>query len=169
MAHLEHRFGSSGKLLAPSWSKVTHAIINSLKINSVTEETRNERRVFIKHRNVHGDQLTHLANFYFRIWDIPIRFQSNVKDWRRWEMKCFKMLNGDRFRVSSPNPRTIIEDKVPGRSLWDHINEKTLTLPMLRAAAHEFHRAHQFSSDELGGRWSHGDATATNVIYDPKN
>ena len=168
MTHLEHQFGLCGKSVAPGCSKVTRAIVNSLKINSVSEQTRNGRRVFIKRRHVHGDQLAHLANVYFRIWKIPIRFQSKVEDWRRWEMKCFTMLNGDRFRVSSPNARTIIEDKMPGRNLWDHINEKTLTLPMLRAAAHELHRAHQFVSDEFGGGWSHGDATATNVIYDAK-
>ena len=40
---------------------------------------------------------------------------------------------------------------------------------MLRAAAREFHRAHQFWSDEFRDRWSHSDATTTNVLYDAKN
>ena len=37
---------------------------------------------------------------------------------------------------------------------------------MLEAAGTELRRAHQFRSDEFDGRWSHGDATTTNVIYD---
>jgi len=40
---------------------------------------------------------------------------------------------------------------------------------MLIAAAFEFRRAHQFWSDEFQGRWSHGDASSTNVIYDASN
>jgi len=39
---------------------------------------------------------------------------------------------------------------------------------MLEAAGREYHRAHQFWSDELGGGWSHGDASMTNVVYDEK-
>ncbi len=39
---------------------------------------------------------------------------------------------------------------------------------MLVAAANALRRAHQFWSDEFQGPWSHGDATTTNVIYDPK-
>jgi hypothetical protein len=40
---------------------------------------------------------------------------------------------------------------------------------MLIAAATEFRRAHEFWSDEFHGRWSHGDASITNVIYDASN
>ena len=39
---------------------------------------------------------------------------------------------------------------------------------MLEAAGTELRRAHQFWSDEFDGSWSHGDWTATNVIYNQK-
>jgi tRNA A-37 threonylcarbamoyl transferase component Bud32 len=39
---------------------------------------------------------------------------------------------------------------------------------MLEAAGTELRRAHQFWSDEFDGPWSHGDSTATNVIYNQK-
>ena len=39
---------------------------------------------------------------------------------------------------------------------------------MLEGAGTELRRAHQFWSDEFDGPWSHGDSTATNVIYNQK-
>jgi hypothetical protein len=79
------------------------------------------------------------------------------------------MLNGDRFRAYASGARTVIADKLPGESLWEHLNRGTLTRRMLRAAAAEFRRAHQFWSDEFRGCWSHGDGTSQNVIYDPRS
>jgi hypothetical protein len=78
------------------------------------------------------------------------------------------MLNGDRFRVYPSGAKTVCTDKLPGESLWEHMNRRTLTRQMLETAGREFFRAHQFWSDEFGGGWSHGDATMTNVIYDEK-
>src|SRR6266581_8602775 len=77
------------------------------------------------------------------------------------------MLNGDRFRVTSV-ARTVCADKLPGESLWEHMNRGTLTQQMLEAAGREFFRAHLLWSDEFGGPWSHGDASMTNVIYNEK-
>jgi len=53
--------------------------------------------VVIKRRNGHSEQLADLANLYFRMSNTPIRFWSKIEDWKRWEVECFKMLNGDRF------------------------------------------------------------------------
>ena len=76
------------------------------------------------------------------------------------------MLNGDQFRVYPSGPKMVCTDKIPGESLWVHMDRRTLTWPMLEAAGREFFRAHRFWSTEFGSRWSHGDATMTNVIYD---
>jgi tRNA A-37 threonylcarbamoyl transferase component Bud32 len=78
------------------------------------------------------------------------------------------MLNGDRFRVSAPDAKTICADKLPGKSLWEHLNEGTLTREMMEAAGREFRRAHGSLSDVFRGPWSHGDAGMNNVIYDEK-
>ena len=83
-------------------------------------------------------------------------------------MECFQMLNGDRFRVYPSGPKMVYTDKIPGESLWVHMNRRTLTRPMLEAAGRELFRAHQFWSDHFASRWSHGDATVTNVVYDEK-
>jgi hypothetical protein len=152
----------------PALSNAAATFVDSLKINSTSEKIRRGRRVVIKRRNAYGEQLVDLANLYFRMSGIPIRFWSKAEQWRRWEVNCFRMLNGDRFRASASGPRTACFDKLPGKSLWEHLNKGTLTRRMLEAAGIELRRAHQFWSDEFKGRWSHGDSTATNVIYNQK-
>jgi tRNA A-37 threonylcarbamoyl transferase component Bud32 len=142
--------------------------VDSLKINSVSEKVRRGRRVVIKQRNGHSEQLADLANLYFRMAGIPIRFWARAKDWRHWEVECFKMLNGDRFRTWVCGDKTVCADKLPGKSLWEHLEEGTLTRQTVEAAGHEFRRAHQFWSEEFRGAWSHGDAGTNNVIYDEK-
>jgi hypothetical protein len=143
-------------------------LVDSLKINSVSEKVRRGRRVVIKRRNGYSEQLAELANLYFRMAGIPIRFWAKIGDWRRWEVECFKMLNGDRFRISTSGDRTICVDKLPGESLWDHLNRGTVTRQMVEAAGVELRRAHQFWSDEFRGPWSHGDAGMTNFVYNEK-
>jgi hypothetical protein len=84
-------------------------------------------------------------------------------------VKSFNMLNGDRFHARAAGANTICADKLPGRSLEDHLKEGTLTREMMEAAGHELRRAHQLWSDEFRGPWSHGDAGTNNVIYDQKS
>src|SRR6266496_1896703 len=142
--------------------------VDSVKLSSVSERVRCGRRVVLKRRNAYSEQLADLANLYFRMSSIPIRFWSKVEDWRRWESECFQMLNGDRFRVFASGMKAVCVDKLPGKTLWEHLNRGTLTPQMLQAAGRELRRAHQLWSDEFGGGWSHGDATMSNVLYDEK-
>jgi hypothetical protein len=149
-------------------TNATATFVDSLRISSTYEKIRRGRRVVIKRRNIYSQQLADLANLYFRISRIPIRFWGKTEDWQRWEVKCFKMLNGDRFRAFNSGAKAICVDKLPGESLWEHMNRGTLTRQMLEAAAREYCRAHQFWSDEFAGPWSHGDASMENVIYNRK-
>ena len=156
------------RLIPPALTNAAATFVDSLKINSTSEKVRRGRRVVIKRRNGHSEQLAELANLYFRMAGIPIRFWAKVEEWRRWEIECFRMLNGDRFRISRSGDKTICVDKLPGESLWDHLNRGTLTRKMVEAAGVELRRVHQFWSDEFRGQWSHGDAGMTNVIYNQK-
>src|SRR5437773_6898432 len=56
--------------------------------------------------------------------------------------------------------------KTAGRKFMGAPEPRDVTRRMLQAAAVEFRRAHQFWSDHFRGRWSHGDGTSQNVIYD---
>jgi tRNA A-37 threonylcarbamoyl transferase component Bud32 len=156
------------RLIPEGLAHTATSFVESLKINSITEKRRRHRQVVIKRRNVYGERAAGLINFYFRAADIPIRYLSNVREWRRWEARCFQMLNGDYFRAKVTDGRTVTLDKLPGDNLWDHMNRGTLTARMLEAAGCEYRRAHHFASKDFGSGWSHGDASMTNVIYDEK-
>jgi len=156
------------RLITQALADAAATFVDSIKLSSVSERVRRGRRVVLKRRNAYSEQLADLGNLYFRISNIPIRFWSKVEDWRRWEADCFQMLNGDRFRVLASGAKTVCVDKLPGKTLWEHLTRGTLTRQMLEATGRELRRAHQLWSDEFGGGWSHGDATMSNVLYDEK-
>lgn len=147
---------------------VASRLVEAIAINSVWEKKRGRRTVVLKRRNLHSEQLADLTNLYFRMANIPIRFWSKVDEWRRWEVDCFQMLNGDRSHAHASGKRCVVAEKLSGESLWKHLNRGTMTKQMLRSAAFEFRRAHELWSEEFRGAWSHGDASITNVIYDAK-
>jgi len=157
------------RFIPDGFSHGATSFVESLKINSVSEKRRRNRPVVTKRRNVYGGRAADLINFYLRLAGIPIRFLSDVRKWRRWEVSCFQMLNGDRFRASVTDPRTIALDKLPGQSLWDHMKAGTLNRRMLRAAAREFRHAHAQQPNGSKTLWSHADASMTNVIYNQKS
>jgi hypothetical protein len=150
-------------------SNAAARFVDSLKINSISTAVRRGRKVVIKRRHVYGERLTELANLYFRMAGLSIRFWTQTKDWQRWEVECFKMLNGDKFRASRLRNNAICIDCLPGENLWEHLNRRTLDRRMVEAAGLEFRRAHQFRSKEFRGTWSHGDAGMANVIFDEKS
>jgi hypothetical protein len=152
-------------LVPQALANVATKLVEAIAINSIEEKIRRKRQVVVKRRNIHSEQLAELTNLYFRVADIPIRFWSKVGDWQRWEIDCFNMFNGDRFQAYASGQRTVIAHKLPGENLWEYLNRGTLTRGMLISAATEFRRAHDSWSDEFRGRWSHGDASITNVIY----
>src|SRR5213079_2878624 len=163
-----HEEDAPARLIPNALSNAAATFVDSLKLSSVSEKVRRRRRMVLKRRNAYSEQLADLANLYFRMSSIPIRFWSKAEDWRRWEAECFQMLNGDLFRVLPSRANTVCVDKLPGTSLWEHLNRGTLTRRLLEAAGRELRRAHQLWSDEFGGGWSHGDATMSNVLYDEK-
>ena len=160
---------SLGRGIPDAIRNAADRLVDSLKVNSVSEQVRRGRRLVIKRRAVYSEPLAELANTYFRMAGIPIRFWAKIADWRQWEANCFNLLNGDRFHARVSGANTICADKLPGRSLSDHLNKGTLTREMMEAAGHELRRAHQLWSDEFRGPWSHGDAGTNNVLYDEKS
>jgi hypothetical protein len=156
------------KIIPDGLSHAATSFVESLKINSISQKTHRGRPVVIKRRNIYGERAADLINFYFRLSRTGIHYVSKVRSWQRWETKCFQMLNGDRFTAKIVDKRTIMLDQLPGKSLWDHMNARTLTTRMLAAAGREYRRAHRMKIKQLGDGWSHGDASMTNVMYDAK-
>src|SRR4029077_20640880 len=108
-------------------ANVATRLVEAIALNSVWEKKRAGRTVVVKRRNLHSEQLADLTNLYFRVANIPIRFWSKVDEWRRWEVDCFEMLNGDRFHAYKSGRRCVVAEKLPGESLWVHLNRGSLT------------------------------------------
>lgn len=53
----------------------------------------------IKRRTVYSEPITRAGECNFRMAGIPIGFWAKTEDWRRWEVKSFNTLNGDRFQA----------------------------------------------------------------------
>jgi hypothetical protein len=144
------------------------AAVDFLKMNSVVEKFRHGKAVVVKTRNPGSEQIADSANLFFRLAGIPIRFCSKIDEWQQWEVESYRLLNGDAFRAFAVGNQSICVEKVPGRSVWDHMLAGTLTREIMQAAAKEFRRVHQLWSGHFRGPWSHGDATMQNVIYHAK-
>ena len=157
------------KIAPKTFREFAAAAVDFLKINTVEHKFRQGKPVVVKTRTATSQQIAETANLFFGLANIPIRFLSKTEDWQRWEIDCYHMLNGDRFRAFAVGESAICVEKVPGRSVWDHMIEGKLTRPIMEAAALEFRRAHALRSTELEGPWSHGDATMQNVMYDAKS
>src|SRR5215471_21159314 len=103
--------GSLVETLVPQGlANVATKLVEAIAINSISEKIRRKRLMVVKRRNLHSEQLAELTNLYFRVADIPIRFWSKVKDWQRWEVDCFNMLNGDCFQARPSGRRIVIAD-----------------------------------------------------------
>src|SRR5207253_1248920 len=65
---------SPERLMPKALTNAAARFVDSLKINSISEAVRRGRKVVIKRRHGYSEQLTGLANLYFRIAGLPIRF-----------------------------------------------------------------------------------------------
>ncbi len=144
------------------------ALVDRIKINAVSRESRDGRAVWIKRRRRTAAPIMACANHFFRLAGNPIQAIHELAAWQRWEVDCFLRLHGDGFRAFADGPRAVAADEVPGKSLSAHLTAGTLNSRMLAAAARELSRAHEASCPVFAGPWSHGDPHAGNFIYEPE-
>ena len=141
------------------------AIVDRIKINALTRETRDGRTVWIKRRRATAGPIMALANRFFELVGNPVHTLRDAA-WQHWEVACFQQLHGDEFRAFRCGDRAVGVDELPGLSLAHHLGAGTLAPEMLAAAGRELRRAHEWRCDEFGGAWSHGDPHSGNFIYD---
>jgi hypothetical protein len=60
--------------IAKALSRAAERLVDSLKINSVSEKAGRGRRLITKRRNGYSEPLAELTNLYFRIARVSIRF-----------------------------------------------------------------------------------------------
>lgn len=145
-------------------------IIDGIRINAVSNETRDGREVLVKRRRAASHAIIPFANAFFRAAQTPVFVHAKLDLWQRWEVGCFNLLNGDCGHAKIETRDTIITELLPGKSLADHFNEGTFEEKILDAAADELRRAHHLSYAGFDGAlWSHGDANLANFLYDEES
>jgi len=142
------------------------ALVDGIKINTVSREIRDGRPLWIKRRRRTAGPIMVCANRFFRVVGNPIRALDDFAVWQRWEVDCFLALHGDRFFAFVDGPRTVAAEEVPGVNLSHHLKAGTLSPAMLSAAARELRRAHGRECAKFSGPWSHGDPHAGNFVYE---
>ena len=141
------------------------AIVDRIKINALTRETRDGRTLWIKRRRAAAGPVMALANRFFALVGNPIRTLRDAA-WQQWEVVCFEQLHGEEFRAFPCGSHSVAADELPGLSLSHHLGAGTLTPEMLAAAGRELRRAHEWRCGEFGGAWSHGDPHTGNFVFD---
>src|SRR5438045_881116 len=106
---------------------------STLRRNSLSDSIWGGRRAIIKRRSRAGRRIAGIANFYFRLARIPIRFLANPDRWQRREVRCFRMLNRP-FDARALSGRRVVEQQLPGQSIEEHLRRGTLSRRMVRAA-----------------------------------
>lgn len=147
--------------------KAAGALVDRIRINALTRETRDGRTVWIKRRRAAAGPIMALANRFFDAVKNPVQALRDTAVWQRWEVDCFLHLHGDAYRAFRCGDRAVGADELPGRSLSDHLDAGTLSAAMLEAAGRELRRAHEWRCDAFGGAWSHGDPHSGNFIFNP--
>src|SRR5437867_13163805 len=83
------------------------AAVDSIKLNGVSRGQRGGRPLRVKRRRKGSEQIAGLANVFFQLADAPISVLANPSEWQRWEIRCFRMLNGDELTAFVQGPRTL--------------------------------------------------------------
>jgi hypothetical protein len=147
-------------------SKAANRAINCIKINSITFESRQGKRMWVKRRRWGSELIAAQANLFFRLAQGSVRVWVDPEKWQHWEIYCFRLLQEPRFRAFAEGPRTVCMDTIPGMHLCQHLKRGTLTTGALEAAAKELCRAHELWCPRFDNWWSHGDPHLDNVVYD---
>jgi hypothetical protein len=145
--------------------KTLGSLVKCVHLNAVTRDKVGDREVVIKRRNFFGRKILPMANWFFKVTRAPVSYWSDPRDWQHWTTSTFQMLNPD-YHAWPVGEGAVHADILPGKSLWDHLKQRTLTPRMMHAAGREIHRAHTFWSTYHNGAWSHGDCAMCNVLYD---
>jgi hypothetical protein len=152
-----------------SFEWVNRAMGNAVKcvhLNNVMNRQIAGRSVVIKSRNLFGRSVLPLANWFFGAGGAAVSYWADPRDWQSWTTSTFEMLNPP-FRSRAVGRDAVCSEVLPGKSLWSHLKDHTLTPRMLQAAGIELRRTHSLWSAYHKGPWSHGDCAMCNILYDP--
>jgi hypothetical protein len=129
----------------------------------------NGEAYFRRERSLAQAMLLPIANGMMRSMNTNIAILRG-SEWKKWEINVYAMLHSVVVRTS---PRGLEIPKLPGHVLADYlagrqsIDEKRLALKICLSALCAGHRRVVPWPDGLHRTFSHADATARNVLYEP--
>lgn len=135
-------------------------------MNAIAKEQRNGKIVWVKRRKPLMDSVIACGNIFLYLSESRIQMFPNCQEWQEWELHCYRLLYGDRLLGGIDRFWGIWIEELPGQSLLQLLSDGNLSIPILRAAAKEFLRAHSLFCPKLQDYWSHGDPHLANVLYD---
>jgi hypothetical protein len=141
------------------------AMVDTIRINTLREEEKDGRVWWVKQRRGTSAPVMAVANLFFRLAGTPFCVLHRLEEWQQWEVDCFHLLHGDTHRAFAQG-RAVHVERVPGRSLSQHLDAGSATAAMFAAAGREFRRAHDLAAPWFSGPWSHADPHLGNVIYE---
>lgn len=144
-------------------------LIDAVRVNVVSPQTINGQIGWLKRRKIGMDVTISLGNIFLKLSRSRIWMFPNCQAWVQWEIHCFHLLYGDRIQCHTKGNRGFWVQVMPGKSLWQWLQEDELTIAMMEAAGETFRHAHARHTDFFPGGWSHGDCHLANVLYDPKS
>lgn len=140
--------------------------VDNFHVNIGARAEREGRAVWLKRRGRTAWLVMQFANGFFRAARNPVQALPGREAWRRWEVRCFRMLHAPEFAAGCDEDGTPWAEILPGENLSPHLAAHTLTPAMLGAAARELARVHAISCEHYEAAWSHGDPHTGNFLYD---
>jgi tRNA A-37 threonylcarbamoyl transferase component Bud32 len=140
--------------------------VDNFHVNAGAPAEREGRAVWLKQRGRMAWLIMSVANGFFRAAQNPVRTLVKRDAWRKWEVRCFRLLHGPGFIAGCDEDGTPWAELLPGGNRSHELAAHTLTPGMLRAAGRELGRVHAIVCDDYRANWSHGDPHTGNFLYD---
>jgi glycosyltransferase involved in cell wall biosynthesis len=168
--HCRAGFGRSTP--RPDWSSWLGGRLSKLRLNVIKpRHVPGHPPLIAKRRRWFSRWIIAPGNLYLRWLDSKVRVLPD-RLWQRWECAVNRRLYGIECRVDSR--RWLLLPRWPGTVLAEFGADIRLArddrLRALATASHAMRGLHQIDMalyDGTAGRFSHGDATLKNVMYDP--
>jgi glycosyltransferase involved in cell wall biosynthesis len=168
------RVGLDRRTPGHDWSAWLGAKLSRVRLNVIKPRTAPGHSPLIaKRRRWFSRFIIAPGNLYLRWLDSKVRVLPD-RIWRRWEFAVHRQLYGIECRVDSRGwllvpfwPGTVVAGY--GADIRLARDERLRALATASHALRRLHLIDIFLYDGTRGRFSHGDATLRNVIYDPES
>jgi hypothetical protein len=149
----------------PSFLDAARNWVDQIHLNDSMAAERDGRSVWLKRRRLGAGWMMRFANGFFRLARNPVEAIVSRKEWREWEVECFRLLHAPDYTAGCGPDGLPWVQMIDGKSLASFLDTHSLTPGMLAAATLELKRAHGIHCPHYGSAWSHGDPHTGNFVF----